>query len=443
MKKHILLIGLLIAATISAGWSAVNETTPEDLTLAGAIQTGLEKNFGILVSRQNLEIARNNNTWGAAGRYPVIDFNLAQNNSYTDSPDRTEGDTREKFYTSTLGPSLTMRWTLFNGFGIKIAKQKLALLNDLSEGNAAIVVENTIQAIVLAYYNILLQEEKLAAIKSVQKLSEDRFQYVKDRKALGAASTFDELQAKIAFLDDTSAVLLQQFSLNSARRNLNLLLGQAENTEYNLKDKFEAPLQDYEPEILLEKMWAGNKTLKNQYISQHILRKDVAFQRSAMLPKLSLNSGAQLNSTRLKYEGLSSSTSSAYNYYVNFTLSLNLFNGGNTKRAIANARVQEKIGNLQLAEIKLTLGNSLRNILDLYHAQKQLFRVAGERIKSAQLNMDISTEKFRAGAINSFNYRDIQLVFLNSAIGSYQAIYDLIETHTDLSRLTGSIISEY
>ena len=436
-KKKQILAGLLLAALLVPLQGA------QDLTLTGAIQTGLEHNFGIRISRQNLEIARNNNTWGAAGRYPVIDLNLGQSNSFTDRPSTSAGDTRDKFTTNTLTPSLTMRWTLFNGFGIKIAKQKLMLLNDLSEGNAAIMVENTIQGIVLAYYNVLLQQEKLATVQTVQKLSQDRFQYVKDRKALGTATTFDELQAKIAYLDDTSAVLLQEFSLNSARRALNLLLGQPEHTAYNLTDKFEAPLDNYNIDPLLEKMKQGNKTLRNQYISQHILRKDVALQKSALWPKLSLNSGAQLTNTRLKYEGLSAATSNTYNYYVNFTLSLNIFNGGNTKRAIANARIQEKIGNLQMEEIQLTLENTLRNILELYNARKQLFRVAEERIKSAKLNMDISTEKFRAGAINSFNYRDVQLLYLNSAIGSYQAIYDLIETHTDLARLTGGIISEY
>ena len=45
--------------------------------------------------------------------------------------------------------------------------------------------------------------------------------------------------------------------------------------------------------------------------------------------------------------------------------------------------------------------------------------------------------------INSFNYRDVQLLFLNAAFGKLQATYDLIDTHSELMRLTGSIISEY
>jgi outer membrane protein TolC len=202
-------------------------------------------------------------------------------------------------------------------------------------------------------------------------------------------------------------------------------------------------MHEYRLEDLLEKLLGSNKTLKNQYINQAILKKDIALQRSAIFPTISLNSGITRLGTRVKFENLPAVNSLSYDYYVNFSVSLNLFNGGNTRRAIANAKIKEKIGRLQTEEIELSLGNFLRTTFELYNVKKQLLTVAEERINSAQLNMDISGEKFKAGAINSFNYRDVQLIYLNAALGRLEAIYDLVDTHSELMRLTGGVISEY
>jgi outer membrane protein TolC len=71
-----------------------------------------------------------------------------------------------------------------------------------------------------------------------------------------------------------------------------------------------------------------------------------------------------------------------------------------------------------------------------------LLSVAQASRESTGLNLQISEEKFRSGAINSFNFRDVQLRYINSSIRTLEAIYDLIDTETELLRLTGGIISE-
>jgi outer membrane protein TolC len=429
--------------TIGLNFFVVHAYSQTDLSLADAIRKGLENNFNIRISRQNLKIAANNNTWGSAGRYPTLDIGLNSSSSYNDEPDSTDPEARSKYMFNSLTPYVNLRWVLFNGFAITIRKDKLAYLNRISEGNAAIAVENTLQAIVLAYYTALLEKEKLAVVEEVRKLSQDRYDYVMTKKEIGAAATFDVLQAKIAWLDDTSTVLLQQVNVKNALRNLNLVLGEPAEKQYRVIDTFTVEMHDYKLEDLLGRLLKNNKTLKNQYINQAILKKDIALQRSAIFPVISLNSGINRTGSRLKMEGMPAVNSVSYDYYVNFSVNLNLFNGGNTRRAIANARIQERIGQLQIEEIELTLGNVLRTTIELYNVEKQLLKVAEERIKSAKLNMDISGEKFKAGAINSFNYRDVQLIYLNAALGKLQAVYDLIDTHSELMRLTGGVISEY
>ncbi|MBI9038905.1 MAG: TolC family protein [Bacteroidales bacterium] len=435
--KKILFFAFLSLILISASYAQ------EELLLADAIQKGLENNFQIRIYSQTSEISKNNNSWGVAGRFPSIDLGIRQNNRFDNTPSQANPDDRSKYYTNFVHPYISLQWILFRGFAVQITKQKLEALENLSEGNTAIIVENTIQSIVLAYYKVLLEQEKLKVLEKVKNLSRDRYDYMIERKNLGSAVTFDVLQAKNAFLSDSSNFLLQKLNLKNANLNLHLLLGKESKIQYNLTDEFNVVEQKLDLEVLMDKMKADNKTLRNQYINQEILKKDIRFQKSPHFPTLSLNAGFDNFNTRIKFVDNDASYTNNFDYYANFTLSFNLSNGGNTRIAIQNAKIQEIIGELSISEMELQLSNTLINFYDLYNIRKQLHDVSLANMESAELNMQISEEKFKTGAINSFNYRDVQIAYLSTANNKLEAIYNLIDTRTEILRMIGGIITEY
>ena len=167
----------------------------ETLTLSDAIQKGLSNHFGIQIEKLNQEIARNNNNWGEAGRYPTVNFNLNQNNSITDI-DNPASFLQGKLSSNDINPVVSTNWTIFNGFLVNITKDRLQLLEQQSDGNAQIVIEDAIQSIVEAYYAVLLEQQRTEVLQQVLELSRDRYQYILLRKDLGSAVTFDVLQDK-------------------------------------------------------------------------------------------------------------------------------------------------------------------------------------------------------------------------------------------------------
>lgn len=432
---------LLLLACVSGSLLAQQAARP--LSLAEALAIGLENNYQIRISEENVKIAENNNSWGAAGIYPSVSVGAFQSNRYDDADSYTQPGARDEYYTNRISPYVNLNWNLFRGFAVHITKDKLGALQDYSEGYATIVVENTIQGIVLSYYNALLQEELLGVTGEVKELSRDRYEYMMYKKELGGAVTYDVLQAKNAYLNDSTTNLLQQLNVKNAYLNLKLLLGEERDIAYQLTDKFEVQMVDFSLDTLLQQLYAGNTTVRNQYINQEILKKDVGLARSALYPVLSLNGGFDHYNTRLKYTGEDASFSNGLDYYANFTLSFNLFNGGNVRRGIKNARISEQIGKLETREMEISLSNLMKNYFDLYNIRKELYGVSLANLESASLNMEISTEKFRSGAINSFNYRDVQIIYLRAAASKYEAIYNLIDIQTELLRLSGGIISEY
>jgi outer membrane protein TolC len=57
--------------------------------------------------------------------------------------------------------------------------------------------------------------------------------------------------------------------------------------------------------------------------------------------------------------------------------------------------------------------------------------------------LQLSKERFESGAINSFNYRDVQISYITIAQRQLEAVYNFIDAQTALLRMTGTIIQEY
>lgn len=412
------------------------------LSLEEAVVVALEKNFDIQISQKNLESAQVNNTWGAAGMFPSINIGLSQTNRF-DNRESQQTEDRDDVVNSGIQPYVQVQWMLFNGLSVYMKKDKFELIEQLSEGNAAVIVENKIQAVVLAYYQSLLNIEKLETIERVKKLSRDRFNYVETKKQFGSAVSYDVLQAKNAYLSDSTNYLLQSLELKKSLLSLNLLMGVDKESVFDLSSEFEPVIEDYKYFDLEDKMFSSNKTLMNQYINMEIMKKDVSIAKANIWPTLNMNAGSDYASNYVRYSGADPNSSYSYDFYVNFSLNFNLYDGGRTRRMIKQSIIQEDIANIQEDQLKQTLSNGLLTVYEMYQIRKQLLSVADLGLETAQLNLDLSTEKFKNGSINSFNFRDVQIIFINSEFNRLEAVYNLINTHTELLRATGGIISEY
>ncbi|NQT27789.1 TolC family protein [candidate division KSB1 bacterium] len=408
----------------------------QTLGLSGAITLALENNYDIRVIQLDESISEKNNSWGQAGMLPSLDLSASGTQSQSIDPDDDWTQQRG------LG-SATLSWTLFRGFSVWIQKAQLSQLEELSAGNTALLVEQTMQAVILAYYNVLLQNERLQVLDTVRQVSNDRYTQVLEKKEIGALVTYDVLQAKNAWLEDEARFLQQETTARNAVRDLNYLMGISEDQSYAFTDPFELDWQLYSLDLLRERMLADNRQLRNKFIQQQLLNSQVQLSKSAWSPSLSLRAGAETSLTRSKTDISDWADSDSRNAYGTLTLNWNLFNGGNRKRAIDIAKLDREIGEVEIASIEHSLSNRLAAQLDLYNVREKLLSISQEALETAELNLQISEEKFKSGAINSFNFRDVQLIYLNAALGRLESIYRLIEAHTELLRLTGGIVSSY
>ena len=444
-KSLLLSLFLLLILTLNA-------QSQQPLSLSEAIQTGLSNNYDIQIEQKTVDIDKNNNNWGEAGRFPTLDFQLQNNNNWRDVSNPAsffQGTTQS----NNINPIISLNWVLFDGFRANITKTRLARLQAESEGNADIVIQNTIQSIILGYYTAVYEKERIDVLKTTLDVSRDRYEYVLLKKELGSAVTTDVLLEEGNYLTDSLNLINQGNVYRNAVRDLNILLGiEAINQDYNFTDSLEFTANTYEYEDLYTKMVDGNADLRKEFITQAILKEDYRLAKADMYPTLSLGASYSFDKTRQDLSGSSIlesrpdtepiSNARTINTGINFTLTYNLFNGGKIQRAIKNAQINYDIGQLRTEDLKRSLSRDLIAEYDLYNNRLELKGIAERRKESAEQNLTLSEEQFKTGTISSFDFRDVQVNYLSSALEDLQATYNLIESNVSLLRLTGGIMDE-
>ena len=416
----------------------------DSLSLSKAIEIGLEKNYDIRLTLKNVEINKIFNNWGEAGRLPQVNISAGQNNSISDQRNNPISFAPFLFLSNDVSSGLAMNWTIFNGFAVRANKTKLEQLELQSENTATLAIENTIHGIILAYYQAKMQKEQLTLMNNVMTLSKEKYNQQQVKSNLGIGVKFDLLQFEGNLYTDSSNKVLQNLAQRNATRNLNLIMGEDVDKEWNLTSEIKPDLNTKDLSTLKKEMLSNNTNIKNQYINIALTKQDISLAKSQFFPVINFNSGFNSSVGVLNTNDVNSPISNAQsknlNYYGNFTLNFKLYDGGKVRRGIKALELQNEVDQLRTSQMIDQLNFELTNVYELYLTRLQIFELTKKAFLVAKDNMDIAKLKEESGLINSFNFRDIQMAYLSAGVALYQASYDLLESNATLLKMTGKII---
>ena len=416
----------------------------DSLSLSKAIEIGLKKNYDIRLTLKNVEINKIFNNWGEAGRLPQVNINAGQNNSISDQRNNPISFAPYLFLSNDVSGGLAMNWTIFSGFAVRANKTKLEQLELQSENTATLAIENTIHGIILAYYQAKMQKEQLNLLSNVMALTKEKFKQQQVKSDLGIGVKFDLLQFEGNLYTDSSNKILQNLAQRNAVRNLNLIMGEDVEKEWDLTSEIKPDLNTKDLSTLKKEMLSNNTNIKNQYINIALTQQDISLAKSQFFPVINFNSGFNSSVGVLNTNDVNSPISNAQsknlNYYGNFTLNFKLYDGGKVRRGIKALELQNEVDQLRTSQMIDQLNFELTNVYELYLTRLQIFELTKKAFLVAKDNMDIAKLKEESGLINSFNFRDIQMAYLSAGVALYQASYDLLESNATLLKMTGKII---
>lgn len=406
-----------------------------------AVKMALENNYQVKIADQRERITEKNNNWMEAGAFPSVSLSVANNNAIQDNTNNPFTFTPGIILSQTINPVLSANWNLFSGMAVIIQKDRLELLEKQSNQNAMLIIENTTQDVLKAYYTATLQRDRLQLSQDLLSVSRKRYQYYQLREKYSSANSLELLQFRNQYLNDSMNLLLQEVNVKTAQRNLKILMNDTTETIYSLVDQFNFTLSAIDRQQAHEDLTESNSNLKNQYINLELQQKNTSYQRSFLYPTLSVQAGLSPSWSWIREvkNDLFEAETNTLSYYGNINLRYTLFNNWKNMRAVEVSKIQEEISHLQIDEMKRNLSRTLNNLIDLYETRSKLVLVANESVDYAKKAFELAQTRFETGGINSIELTTFQNNYQNAVILYQEQQFNLLDTYLEIYKMTGKI----
>lgn len=416
-----------------------------ELTAKDAVIKALEGNYQIHIAEKQHEINERNNSWSQAGLYPTIELAAGNNNTIIDNTNNPFTFTPGIILNQSINPSASLNWNIFTGFSIRMSKRRYEQLEEQSANNSMTVIESAIQDVLKGYYTAQLQNERKQLFGSILSLSRERYQYYQLKEKYSSSTSLELLQFRNQYLTDSINYLMQEISYDNAIRNLKLLMNDSTDAVYSLTDDLEVAIEDVNFENAEALMLSENSNLKNQYIALELQQTNTSLQRAFLYPTLSFQAGVNPGWSWIKEikDNAFETDTRSLSYYGNFNLRYTLFNNWQSRRAIETSKIQEEIAQLTIDEMKFTLSNTLKNLIELFDARSQLVNISKENIEYAKLAYELGSKRFDLGTINSIDLTNLQNTYENTMIQHYENLFNKLDTYLEIAKMTGMISLDY
>ncbi len=438
MLKYISVLTILI--TIAGFVSPVNSQSI--LTPDEAVKIALKNNYSIQIAKNQAGIASNNYSFGKAAFFPALDASA----SYTKSNSNTkqeyfDGRTidRNGAVSNNLTSGIMLNWTIFDGFQMFAAFDKLKELKKSGIIGFKASVDTNVQSVLSTYYNIVRQQQVLQVIKRNIIISGERVKIAEEKKDVGSGSKFDLLSAQVDLNDDKSSLLMGEQDLSALKIQLNRLLGRRGDEDFSVIDtiavdstlsfdNLKSDLTGKNTDLLLAKQAKNSADL------------DLALAKSELYPVINLNLGYNYVKSESQAGFVKSNQNTAINYGV--TASFNLFNGLDTRRKIENAKISIETSKYIYASVADKVNADLLNTFKQYKNSLELAKLEAENLKVAEENVAIALERLRLGNITPLDFREAQNKMLTTKSNLVAAEYSAKVAEVQLLRLSGRLVNK-
>jgi outer membrane protein len=311
-------------------------------------------------------------------------------------------------------------------------------LQGVGEINLRLRSEQLVYDVMRTYYNIVRQQELAKSLEEQLNLYEERLRLASTRLEVGKGNQLDVLQAQSDLSVQKTQLLRQKQATDLAKLQLNQLLTNNDpSVNYAINDSLAvASYADYN--ILKNNLLAKNLSialLKKQLGISTLLEKEAA---TLSKPRVVLNSGFTL--------GRQDNTAGLFLVNQNtglnagVTLTYPLYDGGNIKRQVENAKIEIESNKLRTQQTEADLLNNLAIAYQNYINAADILRGEETNKTIARQSIEIAMERFRLSRSTILELAQIQQTYENAIFRSVTAKFEAKMAEIDLLRLSGSLI---
>jgi outer membrane protein len=411
----------------------------EILTIEQAMSIALENNFEIKIAKNNTEINETNVTLGNAGMLPKATASIVDNNSITNSTQvRQDGTSTslDNAKNNSLTYGVSIGWTVFDGMRMFARLDQLKELQKLGDAELKRTILAKISQVNAAYYDLVQQQQQLAALDTTIVISKQRLELANNRFTIGKASKLEVLNAQVDLNSDQVALLRQKELYANSKILLNQHLARDPKIDFIVSEEVTVDNKLLFAD-LLDLAQKQNPVLSMQIINKRIAELELKQIKAGRYPVVNLTSGYNFSESQSSLGFTSENTSRGFTY--GFNASLNIFDGFNQNRNEKIAKIQIENTQIAIEQQNQMLNTQLSTAFQTYLTNLELIELEDNNESIAKQNLDITLDKFRIGTITTLEFRTAQLNYVNAKVRNSNAQFQAKLSEIALKELAGNI----
>lgn len=337
--------------------------------------------------------------------------------------------------------------TIFNGFRLTNLYEQSKLNLETSKLELSRIKDDISLNVVNAYLNVLFNKENLATAKEQLEFSKKQLEQVKNLVNAG-------VQPRANIYDTEATLSTDEQNVTTAENNVTLAL-------LTLSQLLQVPFNGFDVEVM--NIDTPSETLLYNSVSPIL---DYALQNRTEIKIAEKNiESAEIN-TEISKSGYLPSVSLGYGFNTNafytnivqneaafleqlnnqkahsFNLSVNIpiFSRFQNKTAVAKSKIQEENSKLSLEQAKLTLESNIQRAFTDAKAAYKTFEAAKKSLSAQELSFTNSEERFKIGAMTSFDLDQARVRLVNAQASLINAKYDFVFKTKVLDFYMGKIL---
>lgn len=410
-----------------------------NLSLKEAVTIAIQNSYDIKLVENNASIAKNNNNYGVAGGLPTVTATGTNNNTLTTIhqtfPDPSRNTTRSGVDGSTLNGGLSATMILFNGYRIAATKDRLASIEKQTEAALQTQMLNTSSTVMQQYYNVIRQVAFLKTIEKSIEASEERVAIVKTRQAIGVANQADLLQSNLDLNALIQAKQNQLLVLEQVKADLYNSMVVPANSNYIFTDSIQVDqklnLSDVESKMKEHPLLQSAQQLIN--VNQFLEKETKALT----YPTLRANGGFNYNSNKSTAGFILLNES--YGPFLGFNLSIPIYAGSASKRAVKNAQINTLSAKLQYDNTAQDLATELFKTYQNYQNSLKQTPIELENYQMSEALLALVMEKFKLGQATIVDVKQAQQSFETAGFRLTSLKFSAKIAEIELKRLSNQL----
>lgn len=395
---------------------------PEIWTFDDCVRWAISNNNDI--RRTMLAILQANENIGQARDAWLPSIGFSMNHSFSNYPSVQDGQSANN-YGSSYG--INASWTIWEGNMRKFRIEASRLLKRQQELNGDDVVKNIQLGILEAYLNILYSAEAVEIARQSLEVSSAQADRAKRLMETGRTSKVDYAQIESQRAQDEYNLVQAKSSYETAKISLKNILNLGLDYELNIAElSFEdsdvnVPLPSKTEVFDFASEWLPQ--FRSNELNKDIYEYDIKMARSSYYPNISLSGGFGTGYNSSAAGKWGNQMKNAFNENIGINLSVPIYDGNATRRAVAIAKLQALEYDINRTDLLNQLSQTIDNLfIDTQNARAR-FTSGQFQLEATNLSAELVNRQFELGLVNPLELLTAHNNLLNAKLELLQSKY--------------------